>query len=406
MPHRFAPLIALAVGCGEAPEVFPAAPAPLPGFDRSTEPDPEPISLPVPAGPAEDRRPLLTLRHRCEDRRTPRLAGAWALGCDALGRVALAQRLTDGLEVELAQPRPWVGTAPGVVGAADPGLVWRLPDPRPAPAGFSGIPGVAAPAFDGERFAVAREGRVSHAPVGHGDGPSIEYSREASPLPWFPPAMSWPTVLWADGRDQPASGLDLWRWDTDKGPPRPWVTRPGDQRHVVAADGWAAWLDDEGVWLERLADGARWRHRAETGFRAPPSLWHGVVCWEERTAGELDVACSDGVRADGDGDQGWPSRWGPWLLYRQGDDAWLATAREVMVEADDPRSVPVEGGPGFYVLTAWPLRGWCAEVRAGGTWSAAGPAPAVDAVRWTIPGDALRLRPGAPGESCPGEALR
>lgn len=314
--------------------------------------------------------------------------------------MAQAERLTDGLEVELAQPETLVGVAPGLVGAVNPGLVWRLPDPMPTPGERRPlIEVVAAPAYDGAHLTIAAEDRISVFTRGD----PVLRSREAAPLPWFPPAQSWPTVLWVDGRDQDTTGLDLWRWDTDAGPPRPWVTRPGDQRHVVAADGWAAWLDDEGVWLERLADGARWLHRAEVGFRAPPSLWHGVVCWEERADGEIDVACSDGLRVDSDSDQGWPSRWGPWLLYRQGDDAWLATAREVVVSADDPRAEPLADGSGFSVATAWPLGGWCAEVFQGSTWRPTGPALRGDALRWEVPGEALRLRPAARGVPCPVE---
>lgn len=396
-----APWLLAGVGCGPVPsDRGPREPLLPHGVDLAAAPDRAPRPIEERIAPATEHRPLLALGHRCADRRTPRLAGAWVLGCDALGRVALAERLADGLRVELSDPAEGVGVAPDSLAAAATGALWRLPDPNPGSAFAPPAPeALASPAFDGAHLAIVLPGRVAISTLGE----RVQASREAAPLPWFPPALSWPTVLWIDERDQAQSGLDIWRWDAGAGAPRPWVTRPGDQRHVVAADGWAAWLDDEGVWLERLADGARWLHRAEVGFRAPPSLWHGVACWEERDGGESDVACTDGMRMDGEGDQGWPSRWGPWLLFRQGDDTWLATARELTFHADDPHVERLVGGAGFRVRTAWPAPGWCAEVAQAGTWSPAGPVPTGASQTWSIPGEALRLRPGTRGVTCPGE---
>jgi len=383
------------IACGGGPTV--AARAPLPGAAGfALAADPTPDALVPAADPGADRRPMHRLRHRCEDRRFPSLAGAWLLGCDGLGRVAWAEGLPDGPQVEISEPSGRIGAAGGALYAHAPTPhTWRLPDPSPAEAGAWGLAvPIASPAFDGAHVALALDGRIA----AFGVGDRVQLSWEAAPRPWFPPAISWPTVLWVDDRDAAARGTDLWRWDQGGGPPRPFVVRPGDQRHVAAGEGWAAWTDEEGVWLARLADGARWLRRCEAGFRAGPALWSGAVCWEERAAGDIDVACSDGLRVGGPGDQGWPSRSGPWLLYREGDEVWLATARELTVRADDPRAIPIQGG-GFAVRLAWPAPGWCAEAAARDGWVQAGRVPVGDAVELRSPGEALRLAPCPGGEA-------
>ncbi|RME21804.1 MAG: hypothetical protein D6798_17350, partial [Deltaproteobacteria bacterium] len=92
-------------------------------------------------------------------------------------------------------------------------------------------------------------------------------------------------------------------------------------------------VEDEQVVLWDLERDERQRLGSHTGFSAAPSLWRDVVCWEERpthppgTDGDgVDIECSDGLRAGGPGHQRWPSRFGPWLLYRVDGELWLATA--------------------------------------------------------------------------------
>lgn len=322
-PWGFLAVALLGVGC--AAPAGPSSPLPSAG-ELPAAADPAPLTLVIfPAGPSS-RRPLPTFRHRCRDRRFPALAGPWVVGCGPAGHLDRAEHLESGLLVELDSPADSAGLGDGLVYA--PGRehgLWTLPDPIPrhgTPLGATQQ--IAAPAIQGLAAALALQGRVSVFQIQE----AHRLMRDADPLPWFPPALAWPAVYWVDGRDQATSGLDIWGWDHRDGPPFPVVTRPGDQRHVAASERWLAWLDDEGVWLQDHATGERWLHPADTGFRAGPSLWGSVACWEERTAGDIDVRCSDGLEATGEGDQGWPSRWGPRLLIRQADMPWLITAEE------------------------------------------------------------------------------
>jgi hypothetical protein len=288
------------------------------------EPSELPSALEIPPAPTAQRRPLPGLRHRCHDRRFPVLAGPWVLGCGPGGLVDRALHVETGLEVELEAPveSPGFDQSGRVFALGAEHGIWSLPDPIPRRAEQLGTATpIAPPALSGPGAALISEGRVTRFELG--EGPRL--SREAEPLPWFTPALVWPTVIWVDGRDQERSGLDLWIWGPE-GPPRALATLPGDQRHVAASRRLVAWVDERGVWLQDQRDGARRLHRAETGFRAGISVFDDVVCWEERREGDIDVACSDGLEARGPGDQGWPSRWGPWLLYRQGGVPWLATA--------------------------------------------------------------------------------
>lgn len=285
--------------------------------------DPTPLDLTIPAEPASSRRPLPAFRHRCLDRRFPALAGPWVVGCSPGGHLARAEHIGTGQVVMLDGDPDSAGLGVGALFAVgrEHGL-WELPTPTPrAPWGAASATVIAPPALDDLHFALSLEGAVAAQAVGD----AMQLSREAAPLPWFPPALDWPLVYWVDGRDQAHSGLDIWGWDTRGGPPFPVVTRPGDQRHVAVSPARLCWLDDEGVWLQDRSSGERWLHRAEVGFRSGPTLWGSVACWEEREAGDVDVRCSDGLEAAGEGDQGWPSRWHGWLLVRDGDMPWLIT---------------------------------------------------------------------------------
>lgn len=283
--------------------------------------DPAPTLLSIPPAPPSRRRPLPAFHHRCLDRRFPALAGPWVLGCGPGGHLDRAEHLVTGQVVELESAADSAGLTPGALFAtgAEHGL-WELPSPSPRQAWApTGARVVSPPALDGRYMAVALEEAIAVQAVGE----ARQLRRTAAPLPWFPPALDWPVVYWVDGRDQAVSGLDIWGWDTRRGPPFPVVTRPGDQRHVAVSPALLCWLDDEGVWLQDRVSGERHLHRAEVGFQAGPTLWGSVACWEERDAGDVDVRCSDGLEATGEGDQGWPSRWQAWLLFRQEDMPWL-----------------------------------------------------------------------------------
>ncbi len=301
----------------------PVEPArePLPSArDLPPRAEPEPRTLLIPAPPPSGRRPLPALRHRCRDRRFPKLAGSWAVGCGPGGHIDRAVHLQTGQQVELEAGAEHAGVDDGLLFA--PGRehgLWRLPDPTPRdPVSVISDQVIAPPILEGRRGALLVEGRVSTFEV----GASHRRLRDADPLPWFPPALVGTTVYWVDGRDQDSSGLDIWGWDSEGGPPFPVVTRTGDQRHVVASASWLVWTDDDGLWLQDHA-GESWLHRADTGFRAGPSVHASVACWEEREAGDIDVRCSDGLEATGPGDQGWPSRWDDRLLIRQDGMPWL-----------------------------------------------------------------------------------
>jgi len=240
--------------------------------------------------------------------------------------VDLAIHIETGQRVELSAAADTVAlSSHGIFAPGREHGHWLLPGPRPTDPWSQRDEPIGQAVSDGRRVAMALDGRIASFVSGEPN----TMLRDAAPLPWFPPATDDGVVYWADSRDQEISGTDLWAWDTRSGPPVPFVTRPGDQRHVVASDGWIAWTDADGLWLHERASGLRWLHRADTGFRAGPSLDGSVACWEERDTGDIDVRCSDGLEATGEGDQGWPSRWGPWLLVRDGDMPWLITAEPV-----------------------------------------------------------------------------
>ena len=320
--------VLLSVACTPAPDV--PAPPPLSWTTLAAAADPVPMELELPPAPPSSRRPLSWLHHACRDRRFPTLAGPWAVGCGPGGRVDRAIHLETGQRVELGAAADSAAAGPGWVFApgAEHGW-WALPSPTPRSPWPAHAAPIGQPVIDGRHAALSLEGRIAAFELGE----SHTLSRDADPTPWFPPALAWPTVYWVDSRDQAVSGLDIWAWDTTGGPPLPLVTRAGDQRHVAASRDRLVWLDEQGLWLHDLSDDTRWLHRTDTGFRAGPSVDGSVACWEERKAGDVDVRCTDGLEATGAGDQGWPSRWGPWLMVRVDGTPWLITAQAAQVES-------------------------------------------------------------------------
>lgn len=117
--------------------------------------------------------------------------------------------------------------------------------------------------------------------------------------------------------------------------PRPLSAGPGHQRHVVGSGDTLAWVEPGALVIQDTRTGEARHLPVDTGFSAPPTLWGQVACWEERPApgpegarDGVDIRCSDGLDAAGPGHQRWPSRYGPWLLYREGDQPWLRTAAD------------------------------------------------------------------------------
>jgi hypothetical protein len=314
----------LSAGCGAEP----GPPAPLP----SAAPPAAalaPAVLPIAPDAASSARPLPRFRHSCRDRRYPALAGDWIVGCGPAGLLDLAEHIPTGRLVTLDSPAESAGLAPGqILAVGDEERLWVLPSPTPLPTKGRSGDAIAPPASWGPGLAVLLQGQVSVGTTGD----HARRIREAQPLPWYPPAMSWPTVYWVDGRGGGQTGMDIWGWTPSAGPPVPVVVQAGDQRHPVASATHLAWTDEEGIWLQELEHGQRWLHAAEVGFRAGPSIHEGTLCWEERRQGDVDVRCTDGLAAQGPGYQGWPSRYGPWLLIRRDGIPWLITK--------DPQEAP------------------------------------------------------------------
>jgi len=262
----------------------------------------------------------------CLDPRYPALAGEWVVGCGEDGLVDRALNLRDSGLV----PLPAGGLAPalaaGQVLFVEPKgtRLSRLGLPEDQqPTGLARFPQaqVSPPGFDGEHLALLREDAVVvGAP---GDRGSRVWG--ARPMGWYPPAIAWPWVAWVeDGGD---GDEDVYAVNTSRAdPPIALARGPEHQRHVVASGEFLAWVEDERVVVLNTTTMQRHVIPARTGFSAPISLWDDVVCWEQRGEEDIDILCSDGLRADGPGDQRAPSRWGPWLLYRAQGRVWLETA--------------------------------------------------------------------------------
>ena len=292
--------------------------------------------------------PLYGLDHACQDARYPALAGPWVVACGPDGRVDRALSLLTGVEVSLPIRPISPGLGEGSPGL-DEGLLLAVGDPAglvrlsPQGATLADLPRIhtpvtAPPATDGRRGALVAEDRVSAWPL----EAASRVTHAARPVGWYPPALAGTLLAWVE--DGGVDGEDVWALDlaaakaADKASgeaaaPRPLAAGPGHQRHVVASGTTMAWVEPGALVVLDTVSGERRRLPVDTGFSAPPALWRDVACWEERPAagaeGEangVDIRCSDGVTAEGPGHQRWPSRYGPWLLYREGDQPWLRTA--------------------------------------------------------------------------------
>lgn len=295
---------------GGAPSVWIAT-----AVGHAASPSAPGIALPIPA-----------LDHRCADPRFPRLAGPWVVGCGPGGAVDRAVSIETGRLIRLPRPLDPAATGDGhVLGTGRAGGLFRLME-----SGAEEITGtariterlLAPPATDGVHLALL-------SPRGLQAFPATEHARSllpATPMGWHPPALAWPWVAWVE--DAGGGDADVWIRDTgDRGSARALAAGPGRQDRVVGAGRWMAWVDDGDVVLADLRGGGQRRIDARTGFRAPPTVWEGEACWEVRGA-DLDVACTDLPGAGGPGHQGYPDRWGPWLLYRDGDRPMLYTTAE------------------------------------------------------------------------------
>ena len=262
----------------------------------------------------------------CQDPRYPALAGGWVVGCGPDGLVDRALSLADSGLVVLPEGGRTPALAEAQVIFVTPGGTRLFQLGRPAdqqPTGLARYPQVtvAPPGFDGHHLALLRaDALMVGAPDDRGS-----HVWEAHPAGWYPPAVAWPWVAWV--QDAGEGDEDVYAVNTSRADaPIALAKGPEHQRHVVASGAFLAWVEDARIVVLDTTTMDRHVIPARTGFSAPISLWGRVVCWEERGKDDIDIVCSDGMRADGPGDQEAPSRWGPWLLYRSQGRVWLETA--------------------------------------------------------------------------------
>ena len=281
------------------------------------------LALAAVAGPGSPGAaiPLYALAEDCTDSRYPTLAGEWVLGCGSEGAVDRALSLSSGTIITL----PVTATSPGVAAGRvyvpgwGGGLIALAEDGGTLSAGISTIhePPVAPPAIDGERVALLSAGRVQAAEL----TADARLLHEISPAGWYPPALTDGHVAWVERGE----GEDVWWMALPDGTPMLLAGGPGSQRHVVGHKHWLAWVEESAVILLDTQSGDRQTFEVTTGFSAPITLWDGVVCWEQWGA-DIDIVCSDGMTVSRPGHQQWPSRFGPWLLFREAERVWLLTA--------------------------------------------------------------------------------
>ncbi len=341
----------------------------------------------------------------CRDDRYPTLAGPWVVWCSTTGRVDRADHLGTRASVTLSAGAEAPGIGPGAVLAPELGL-WRLPDTSPAPDQTRVAPGtVGPPSTDGVHGVFAWSDHVEAFALSE----RIRDRTDATPLPGSPTALAWPWAAWIE--DGGLTGEDVWA-RADKGGRTPLARTARSERHVTGDGRWLAWLDEEGVYVQDMTSGERRVYAADTGFVYGLGLWGPVACWEDRGAyragtGDIDVRCSDGVELRRAGHQRAPSRWGPWLLFREDARVLVATVPELVLDDDDPRAEGAgqtiaggwrgahRDGPVSWTLD-WPVGGWMMDQWDGAAWVPAGPV-GVGRITLSHPGgDAVRLRPAAP----------
>jgi hypothetical protein len=235
----------------------------------------------------------------CDDDRYPALAGTWIVGCSASGLVDLAIASDTGLRVVLSDAAASPGLAPGALYAT--GLthgVWRLPASSPVRTSpLVTQPILGPPAFDGTHVALTFADGVEAFTLGD----TVRSRISARPRPWYPPALAWPAVAWAD-----ETGL-LARENVG-GATRQLSTRVAAP---LAFRGWFVWPGEGPV-------------PAEAGFDAPITGNGEAVCWETRPGATQDVT----IRCDDVGEPipgTHPSRWGRLLLFRAQGRTWRLT---------------------------------------------------------------------------------
>lgn len=182
-------------------------------------------------------------------------------------------------------------------------------------------PSIAPAAIRGERVALLSAGSVQSSRVTD----RVRHIHDADPVGWYPPALTDTHVAWVDTGGR-SSVTEVWWMPLDGSTEPERLSAPG--RHVIGSPDRLAWVTDTHLhWLD-LATGETSSRIVQTGFSSPPAIWGGVLCWEHWGTSDLDITCDDGLLVTRPGHQQHPSRWGRWLLYREGDQPWLLTASE------------------------------------------------------------------------------
>lgn len=269
--------------------------------------------------------PVYAASQPCADPRYPALAGPWVVACGADGLVDHVVSVHSGqqfpLPISARSPALGDGTIyiPGLRG----GLI-ALQEGGPVRVDGTAVihtPTVSPAAIRGQRVAVLGEDTVQTALVS-------EASRRlypASPVGWYPPALTETGVAWVDTGGQPTN-TEIW-----------WMSLSNDQpqqlaaegRHVVGSDTHLVWVTDTHLIKHDIADGHQTTVNVQTGFLSAPTIWQDVVCWEHwGELGDVDISCDDGLNVHRPGHQHHPSRWGRWLLFQEAGQSWLMTAME------------------------------------------------------------------------------
>lgn len=292
-------------------------------------------------------RPIV-LRHRCEDRRYPRLSGPFLLHCGPTGEVDRFLDLSTGDTHELVGlERPFTEHRGVIYALGREQGIWRLPATRPEGEGDFALQAVTPAAFDGERVAVGHADQITV--FLHGEKTHKLY--DARPAPWYPPALPEGWMVWVDW----ASGRGELRALQD-GARHPVLFARGrrHQAHPVADGRWLVWIDDGDVVLADTEAQIRHRWRTDAGHEGPPALFDRYACWGERTSDGEQVRCSDGFTIDGR----MPSIWGALTLVKKDDEhVTLYAARFLELLPSDPRLMPVPDEPRFVEVAVEPLWG-------------------------------------------------
>ena len=247
------------------------------------------------------------------------------MGCGPQGEVDRALSIQSGQLHQL----PISGRSPALSDSAlylpgyGGGLVHLLESgPEPAlDVATIHTPAIAPTALHGDRVALLSAGSVQSFLVTD----RVRHIHDASPVGWYPPALTDTHVAWVDTGGVP-SETEIWWMPLDGSADPQRLSASG--RHVIGSPAHLAWVTDTHLFQLDLATGVTSSRPIQTGFHSPPALWGAVLCWEHWGATDLDITCDDGLSMSRPGHQQHPSRWGRWLLYREGNLPWLLTAPE------------------------------------------------------------------------------